>query len=300
MQATSQYCAMWTPKKCLHDFCTIYVLTDDADYAQHVLGNLYTLDPARCPPPLKTKLRISDIEAKFMKKEGVDNLRALNYGVLRDMRKHIARIGRNWIRHWHQAMQKDNRSYSSNADRINALDEVFSSHNNSAVSNVVVGGAIGPAAATTAAANTTTDNTRTSAACHGGEVTDAQGVALPTEGTGESVSNPLSVPEVSDNCFEGGYALPYVEEPAVDILRMSPQQYMQVKKRINSRCDNINCQIYRGDDHRPKKCGRCQVASYCCRECQAADWPTHKAECQQWSKELLSKAALEGVAPGAT
>lgn len=29
------------------------------------------------------------------------------------------------------------------------------------------------------------------------------------------------------------------------------------------------------------KCSKCQVATYCCRDCQVADWKTHKEECKQ-------------------
>ena len=29
-------------------------------------------------------------------------------------------------------------------------------------------------------------------------------------------------------------------------------------------------------------CGRCKVVQYCCRECQAADWPKHKALCDSF------------------
>jgi hypothetical protein len=28
------------------------------------------------------------------------------------------------------------------------------------------------------------------------------------------------------------------------------------------------------------KCSRCKLRAYCSRECQAADWPTHKAPCK--------------------
>ena len=32
-----------------------------------------------------------------------------------------------------------------------------------------------------------------------------------------------------------------------------------------------------------KLCSRCQMAAYCCKECQASHWPTHKKECQKLS-----------------
>lgn len=28
-------------------------------------------------------------------------------------------------------------------------------------------------------------------------------------------------------------------------------------------------------------CGHCKVSQYCCRECQAADWPNHKVLCSK-------------------
>jgi len=33
-------------------------------------------------------------------------------------------------------------------------------------------------------------------------------------------------------------------------------------------------------------CGRCSVVAYCSKECQTADWPTHKRECKELSTQI--------------
>ncbi len=39
-------------------------------------------------------------------------------------------------------------------------------------------------------------------------------------------------------------------------------------------------------------CQRCKASAYCSRECQAADWPQHKALCKEPSAESAKLAAL--------
>jgi len=45
-------------------------------------------------------------------------------------------------------------------------------------------------------------------------------------------------------------------------------------------------------------CGRCKYAQYCSKECQVADWPSHKATCKKMSdlrkfaEELKSEGAV--------
>ncbi|KAG8923201.1 hypothetical protein FRC02_011292 [Tulasnella sp. 418] len=35
-----------------------------------------------------------------------------------------------------------------------------------------------------------------------------------------------------------------------------------------------------------RRCGRCNRATYCGKECQTMDWPTHKIECRQIVQEM--------------
>lgn len=38
-----------------------------------------------------------------------------------------------------------------------------------------------------------------------------------------------------------------------------------------------------------KRCGKCLVAFYCSRECQIADWPSHKGQCKENRRFELDK-----------
>jgi hypothetical protein len=35
-------------------------------------------------------------------------------------------------------------------------------------------------------------------------------------------------------------------------------------------------------------CGRCKSTQYCCRECQADDWPEHKVWCYEFAHQCIS------------
>lgn len=60
----------------------------------------------------------------------------------------------------------------------------------------------------------------------------------------------------------------------------------QVKKQTSTRF----CQLCRlkYKKNSLKVCGSCNIATYCCRECQVADWPLHKTVCSK----LASLSAL--------
>lgn len=43
----------------------------------------------------------------------------------------------------------------------------------------------------------------------------------------------------------------------------------------------LNCQQCNTKQLGNKKCGKCLLVAYCSRECQVADWKTHKVKCKQ-------------------
>ncbi|KAJ3256722.1 hypothetical protein HK103_005217 [Boothiomyces macroporosus] len=43
----------------------------------------------------------------------------------------------------------------------------------------------------------------------------------------------------------------------------------------------LNCQLCNTKQLGNKKCGKCLLVAYCSRECQVADWKTHKVKCKQ-------------------
>ena len=57
-------------------------------------------------------------------------------------------------------------------------------------------------------------------------------------------------------------------------------------------CWNPNCSIpdKRSERSKAKYCSRCRSATYCSRECQVADWSTHKRHCD---KDALMIALFE-------
>jgi len=47
--------------------------------------------------------------------------------------------------------------------------------------------------------------------------------------------------------------------------------------------DSGRCLLCKSTPEKLKYCGRCKVAKYCSRECQAADWRRHRSECHSQS-----------------
>lgn len=52
------------------------------------------------------------------------------------------------------------------------------------------------------------------------------------------------------------------------------------------RCGNLHCKSYEV----PYKCCNCKCVSYCSRECQKADWKSHKLVCNQLSNKFTTKS----------
>ena len=50
------------------------------------------------------------------------------------------------------------------------------------------------------------------------------------------------------------------------------------KRSLMVKCQNIFCP---GTENELQRCSRCLARSYCSRECQKADWRTHKAFCRR-------------------
>jgi len=64
-----------------------------------------------------------------------------------------------------------------------------------------------------------------------------------------------------------------------------------------TRCYYINCGHHRHvDDDTPREkklvCSKCRVATYCCKECQKADWKMHKKACFPMDKIKADGAML--------
>ena len=75
-----------------------------------------------------------------------------------------------------------------------------------------------------------------------------------------------------------------------------------LQKRIPCKClDNLRAMFHSEGEMRSelcevcwkvypkkqfKKCSRCKLEDYCCRDCQRKDWPEHKQNCNRWSSAL--------------
>lgn len=64
-------------------------------------------------------------------------------------------------------------------------------------------------------------------------------------------------------------------------------------------CAHVGCTSLAGAceaaSPRGRRCGGCEVVRYCCKACQIADWPAHKAAC----RELQRAAAATSREPAA-
>jgi hypothetical protein len=89
------------------------------------------------------------------------------------------------------------------------------------------------------------------------------------------------VPDVYDlNYHRSQLAALYEPPVVVDSVFLSAQQNSQARCW---KCDNREKTL--------SKCSQCNVATYCCRECQVGDWKSHKAVCKGLAAAALAAAA---------
>ena len=50
-----------------------------------------------------------------------------------------------------------------------------------------------------------------------------------------------------------------------------------------------NCKCIASANSRLKKCNKCKKALYCCKDCQALHWETHKHSCHQVEYSILDR-----------
>ena len=71
-----------------------------------------------------------------------------------------------------------------------------------------------------------------------------------------------------------------------DTITIDKSCIFDYNRKEFSRCGNLYCKSYEVS----YKCGNCKCVSYCSRECQKADWKTHKLVCNQLSNKFTTKS----------
>jgi hypothetical protein len=76
--------------------------------------------------------------------------------------------------------------------------------------------------------------------------------------------------------------------PFNHIRAHSPREWRIEKEKNLSQKICLHCKKLEIDS-KFSKCGGCQIAFYCSKECQRSNWMIHKKLCQTWANEAIAK-----------
>jgi len=94
------------------------------------------------------------------------------------------------------------------------------------------------------------------------------------------------IPAMSSSTEKIGYMGGVAEKDTIHFYRKRiscsclKKRYSQVKKCQERGAECFRCKKMTNRETL-KACSRCKYAQYCSKECQVADWPSHKAICKQ-------------------
>jgi hypothetical protein len=63
----------------------------------------------------------------------------------------------------------------------------------------------------------------------------------------------------------------------------------RLQKQLVDKCSNPGCSNAAAPNTKLSVCASCNSVSYCCRDCQVAHWPEHKAQCKEIKAKLKEK-----------
>jgi len=76
-------------------------------------------------------------------------------------------------------------------------------------------------------------------------------------------------------------AMATMEAHYIDLSRLTHAQYGALLQELHPTCARCGLSEFEPALDKLRWCGRCYAARYCCRDCQLADWPRHRAACRQ-------------------